>query len=679
MKTSVTRFGVKLINALTMKISRYIIAAASIVALTACARETVQPVQDSNDIITFEAVQADTDASTKTVIENETAVYWSPKESIKIFYGSKTSGKFVSSNTTPVAITDFSGSFDMATGGINAGPTAYDFWAVYPYSSQFTCDGSSVTISLPTEQTAAEGTFGPDLFPSVAKSSNLSLAFYNVCGGIMFTVSQPGIQSVIFKGKNNENIAGSAKIGMDANGKPVVQSFTSGAKEITVNAPEGTSFKTGVKYYLVAFPQSFSNGFEFKYSKISSEAVYSSTSSVSISRSVFAKLENKDSDLTFEPISGNIDFADDLAKNACVAKFDTDTDGEISYAEAYAVTSLNNLFENYVKVTSFEELKYFVNVTNLKGCFYGCSELKTVTIPENITVIGDNAFRNCSALETLTIPETVTSIGTKAFNGCTKLEAITIAASVTEIGSLAFDSNIKTITMLGTTPPSIDNDSFVVGTVFYVPKEAIQTYKNASNWTAHKDKIFRICPDGAVDLGLSVFWASCNIGAESPEDYGRYFAWADVVGQTWNGSSWSGGGFSDYLPYELDPNNNLKPEYDAAHVLLGGNWRMPTASEYQELFNFNNCHSVWTSNYEDTGVAGMIFSSIIDGYEGKSIFLPAAGYGSSGLSDAGSIGYCWSSTFSNSTRAMYLDFRSQGVDMSLYSIYHGFPVRPVSE
>jgi len=663
---------------MTMKTSNYIIAAASIVALVACAKETVQPVQNTNDIITFEAVQADTDASTKTIIENGTAVYWSPKDSIKIFYGSKTSGKFVSANLSPVAITDFSGSFDMATGGINVGPTSYDFWAVYPYSSQFTCDGSSVTISLPTEQTAAEGTFGPGLFPSVAKSSNLSLAFHNVCGGIVFTVSQSGIQSVTFKGKNNEYIAGSAKIGMDSNGKPVVQSFTSGAKEITVNAPEGTSFKTGVKYYLVAFPQSFSSGFEFKYCKGCTEAVFSSTSSVSISRSVFAKLENKDKDLTFGTKPGNIVFADPLAKNACVEKFDTGKDGELSYEEAYAVTSLKDLFKGYVNVTSFRELKYFVNVTNLEGCFYGCSKLKTVTIPENITTIGDNAFGNCSALETLTIPETVTSIGTKAFSGCTKLEAITIAASVTEIGSLAFDSNMKTVTMLGTTPPSIESDSFVVGTVFYVPYKAIETYKKEKNWTAHAANIFRICPDGAVDLGLSVLWASCNIGAESPKDYGRYFAWGDVTGQTRNGSSWSGGGFSTYPKYELDSNNNLKPEYDAAHINFGGSWRMPTHDEQQELID--NCTSTWTSNYESTGVAGRIFTSNIEGYTDKSIFLPAAGYGDgSSLYDAGSFGGYWSGTFHSGNNAWSLRFYSNNVDAFNYNRCYGFSVRPVSE
>lgn len=85
-----------------------------------------------------------------------------------------------------------------------------------------------------------------------------------------------------------------------------------------------------------------------------------------------------------------------------------------------------------------------------------------------------------------------------------------------------------------------------------------------------------------VDMGLSVKWATCNVGANAPEDYGDYFAWGDVKGQTWNGS-WSEGGFSEPLGfaalrrrYELS-DHKLTPEYDAAHVNLGDKWRMPTA------------------------------------------------------------------------------------------------------
>lgn len=133
-----------------------------------------------------------------------------------------------------------------------------------------------------------------------------------------------------------------------------------------------------------------------------------------------------------------------------------------------------------------------------------------------------------------------------------------------------------------------------------------------------------VLPD-FVDLGLSVKWGTYNIGASKPEEYGRYFAWGDVSGQIWNGKEWSEGGFETFPAYALDENYNLKPEYDAAHVNIGGNWRMPSYEEFREMLE--NTTSNWTDDYEGTGVAGQIFTSTKEGFEDKSIFFPAAGYG----------------------------------------------------
>lgn len=183
-------------------------------------------------------------------------------------------------------------------------------------------------------------------------------------------------------------------------------------------------------------------------------------------------------------------------------------------------------------------------------------------------------------------------------------------------------------------------------------------------------------PAGTIELGLSVLWATCNIGASKSEEYGRYFAWGDVAGQTWNGSSWSGGGFSAYPTYELDSNNNLKPAYDAAHVLLGGTWRMPTLAEQQELID--NCTYTWTTF---NGVNGILFTSKKEGYTDKSIFLPAAGDGQGGdLYVAGFYGYYWSSTSSYDIRyAMYFRFNSDYICTDYNYRYYGQSIRPVSE
>lgn len=179
----------------------------------------------------------------------------------------------------------------------------------------------------------------------------------------------------------------------------------------------------------------------------------------------------------------------------------------------------------------------------------------------------------------------------------------------------------------------------------------------------------------AVDLGLSVKWATCNIGASKSEEYGKYYAWGDVTGLAQKSSvvpMFSGkGGFPRNPNYKL--NNDLSSEYDAAHVKFGGKWRMPTKSEFEELIN--NCKVVWTTV---NGVNGRLFTSEKPGYEGKSIFLPAAGIGvGSLLSSDGSDGYYWSSTVYDDNRAYSLDIDSDDVDTHFSSRFFGCSIRPV--
>ena len=184
-------------------------------------------------------------------------------------------------------------------------------------------------------------------------------------------------------------------------------------------------------------------------------------------------------------------------------------------------------------------------------------------------------------------------------------------------------------------------------------------------------------PEGPVDLGLSVKWASVNIGASNPTDSGRYFAWGDVVGQTWNGSSWSGDGFISYPTYMLDANGNIMPEYDAAHVILGGSWRMPTNAEQVELID--NCTSTWINI---NGVNGILFTSKKAGYTDKSIFLPAVGSGYNewlGNINMDPDGSYWSGTCIDNNFARYLYFNSDEITTGSRARRYGFPIRPVSE
>ena len=177
-----------------------------------------------------------------------------------------------------------------------------------------------------------------------------------------------------------------------------------------------------------------------------------------------------------------------------------------------------------------------------------------------------------------------------------------------------------------------------------------------------------------VDLGLSVKWAAGNVGATSPEDYGLYFAWGETTGFTAEQVE-KGVRKFDQDSYKASAiSDNLTLEQDAAHVNLGGHWRMPTYDECQELID--NCSVVWTDNYNGTGVTGRVFTSKVNG---NSVFFPAAGGcgNNFSVSNVGSGGYFWSASW----RSPYLAWLFDSGGQCVYSSdrYYGRPVRGVRE
>jgi len=188
-----------------------------------------------------------------------------------------------------------------------------------------------------------------------------------------------------------------------------------------------------------------------------------------------------------------------------------------------------------------------------------------------------------------------------------------------------------------------------------------------------------------VDLGLpsELKWATCNIGADKPEDYGDYFAWGETEPKTncsWSTYKWCNGSDDTQTKYNtnssygtVDNKTVLDLEDDAVHVNWGGRWRMPTDAEWTELIN--KCTWTWTSQ---NGVNGRL----VTGPNGKSIFLPAAGFRySTDLDNAGSYGIYWSSSLKSDYPydAYGVYFYSDGVERGYGGRCYGRSVRPVSE
>lgn len=191
----------------------------------------------------------------------------------------------------------------------------------------------------------------------------------------------------------------------------------------------------------------------------------------------------------------------------------------------------------------------------------------------------------------------------------------------------------------------------------------------------------------SVDLGLSVKWATMNIGATSAEDYGDCIAWGETEGKTecsWNNYKFCGSTFSmsKYCVHStqgiLDNKTILEAEDDAANAIWGGDWRMPTYQEFDELIN--KCTWTWVSNYN--GFApGYIITSNIPGFTDKTIFLPAAGYNGGGSTNynIGTRGYYWTSSLnsSKSYNANYLYFDYKEESFHAGERYFGQSIRAV--
>ena len=176
-----------------------------------------------------------------------------------------------------------------------------------------------------------------------------------------------------------------------------------------------------------------------------------------------------------------------------------------------------------------------------------------------------------------------------------------------------------------------------------------------------------------LDLPSGTLWATCNVGAEKPEDYGYYYAWGETSTKNSYYSSnykWYNGSDDSFTKYgDFD---DLDLSDDAAYVNWGSNWRMPNDYDFRELIN---THNTTTEKVTQNGVIGLKITSKSNG---KSIFLPLAGFiNGSTLNAAGTIAYYWSSETYDEGSVCYLHIQGGNVTVSSCSRYMGQSIRPV--
>jgi len=390
----------------------------------------------------------------------------------------------------------------------------------------------------------------------------------------------------------------------------------------------------------------------------------------------------------------------------------------------YAVNSFGNGAFPMAAVTSStsdKNLKFKNIVGGLK------LQLKGTASIASISVTGNNNEILCGAANVTVSTSNIPSIN------LTDASAKTVTL---DCGTgVALNTSTATSFVIALPPMTMTGGFTVVATDTEGKQMEIKTTKSQTITRSNLLKMPEVTYEGVatgpvyayVDLGLSVKWATMNVGATTPTDYGDYFAWGATeplyepgYAQEDPQSHWKTGKSAGYTymntPYQtantdfsfasyLDTKwtkyvGSTTSEYkdasatdsdalktvldasdDAASVNWGGSWRMPTKAELDELCSTDNCTWDWyySGNSEFDGIAGYKVTSKKSGYTDKFIFLPAAGYREdTDLGRVGSRGYYWSSSLYSSGTCCAYDLGFSNLDNTFYyDRYRGQSIRPV--
>lgn len=385
---------------------------------------------------------------------------------------------------------------------------------------------------------------------------------------------------------------------------------------------------------------------------------------------------------------------------------------------------------NYLKKVALSGCSYLKTIGDY--AFYGCPvTCDYLLIPDNVETIGDGAFSSWKIANgklalndklvnignavfsgikgTLTIPNSVKSIGNLAFEGV--FNKVVIGTGLSSLSPYAFATTFSSGDMyvnLGV-PLTLESSMFAEDNIqaswkLYVPKGAKAAYSKDKIWKNFKaiyednslifgkgeasddfggsqeSSFYSGTIEGVdyVDLGLSVKWATRNVGAKNLEDYGDFYAWGET--KTKESYSWSNyiiaenkcGTSSDPLSiYISSASKSIEAtKYDVAYCDLGKKWRMPTMEEMKELLN--KCTFHWTKD-------NMVNGCIVVGPNGNKMFLPAGGGFVDKANDVqGMRGWYWTATSCDDKTTYYLRIGNGICDILNYSRFSGRSIRAVT-
>ncbi len=577
------------------------------------------------------------------------------------------------------------------------------FTAAYPQTAIL--NGTTATFSLPATQTLTQtGTFANGANPMAAYASDDNLYFRNLCGALDIRLlgDNVHVNGIRITGAEGEMLNGTFTVDCSANEPAIMANQGSnGTNIVTLNCDVTlTSTTTAQEFFIVLPVGALAQGFTMDV--LDGENVVCTKQLETNLAQIMCNEVKRFNPLLIGETPTPIELPDvvtnavtDITTTTATAGGEILSDGGSVITECGVcwsteqeptidgdhIASQVTMGEFTVTVAGLtQNTTYYLRAyaTNEAGTSYG--DVVTFTTVEEIVI----------TVPTVTTSEVTDITTTTATVGGT----ITDAGNGTiEESGICYKTGDEEWTCISI---AAENNAFSIALTDLIPNTTytVRAFATNEEGTDYGDEVsFTTLNEGGgdtheyVDLGLpsGLLWATCNVGADAPEDYGDYFAWGETQPKDFydwstyqhcngtentltkycNNSSYGYNGFTDNL-------TTLLPEDDAATANWGSDWRMPTKEEWQELIN--NTTVTWT---QQNGVNGRLFTAS----NGNSLFLPAAGLRYSGSLDyAGSSGCYWSSSLNTDIPyyACYFYFRSVSCNMSYggYRIY-GRSVRPV--
>lgn len=677
---------------------------------------------------------------TKTSLDGDGNVLWKKGDQVSIFAGKTVNGQY---QVTDASDCKKQAEFQKVSepSSISSSDISNNV-AFYPYASSAAIvkkyDNYEISgITLPSTQEYAAGSFGDGAFPMVAvtgSTSDLTLKFKNVLGCLKLQLKgTASIASISVTGNSNEILCGAASVTAATGVVPSINLTDESAKTVTLDCGSGVALNssTATPFVIALPPVTMTGGFTVVVRDTEGkEMEIKTTKSQTIVRSKILKMP----EVNYEGV-----LTSQKPVNAISGIFSVSSENKVYFAKG----NLQSTYDSGTYSWGFAENQYDIiagsGATDDLFCWSGSSHYNYGLSSQTASSYYDGYFLewgvkidNEGTWRTLSEAEWRYLLGTSTerngkhknwvnVNGVNGLViapddfAGTIEDSYTAstwataeqnglvflpIAGYRYGTNINNTDTYGYYWSSTSTSQYsqyassvcISASVVGVTTERYRRYAGCVRLVCD------VTGPYPVDLGLSVKWASCNVGARTPYGFGNYYAWGDTEGHgfEFSGTSTKTNFFRQYykygngvyIPFEVtkyfsgDDKTILEQDDDVAVTGWGNDWRMPTNEEMKELVNTGNCSWTWyaAGNTEFNGVAGYKIQSLIPGYTDNYIFLPAAGWWyENSYKNFLTEGYYWTSSLyaENEWAANLLMFNKSSVSNSKTDRWLGGSIRPV--